>query len=253
MMPFRHPREALRHRVTVLEDELRDRDRELARLRAPARRSWAPWVGGVGLLGVIGATVALMQTPAAAATSTWIGGSLRLVDVDGDGRAEATGFVPGPEGPKPVVLDVGLTARALAAEPELGPAEVATVPPPRFAGYELPFALQGAEGHIVALGRRGQQPVVLTVEAGEVRWVRTLPALAHRDRSVVHARRVVVAVPGDDETKVFAFTLDGDVAWTRRLEGEPHRLRGTEGRIFIEHGGHLTALDATEGHPVAQR
>jgi len=252
-MPFRHAGEALRHRVTVLEDELRDRDRELARLSAPPRRAWTPWVAGVGLLGIVGAAVALLQSPAEAATATWIGGSLRLVDVDGDGRAEPTGFVPGPEGPASVVLDAGLAATSFTAEAKTGPAEVATVPPPRFVGYDLPFALQGAEGHIVALGHRGAQPVVLTVEAGEVRWVRTLPAPAHRDRSVVHARRVVVAIPGDDETKVFAFTLGGDVAWTHRLEGPPHRLRGTEGRIFVEHGGHLTALDATTGHPVAQR
>lgn len=242
--------------MTVLEDELHDRDRELARMRMPQpARSSVPWLGVVALpvLGAVGVGLALLQSPAEAATTTWIGGSLRLADVDGDGQAEPTGFVPSLEGPKAVVLDAALSASPHLEVTRGGPAEVATVPPPRFVGYDLPFALQGAEGHIVALGQRGATPVVLTVEAGEVRWVRSLPATPHQERSVVHARRVVVAVPGEEETKVFAFTLDGDVAWTRRLAGEPHRLRGTEGRIYVEHGGHLTALDATSGGPVASR
>jgi hypothetical protein len=266
-MPFRHRSEALRHRVDVLEDELRDREQQLERLRAPARRDRRRGYALLAAVTLVGAGVgAVIQRPAAeAAPPAWVGGSLRLVDVDGDGRAEPTGFTRGHEAPVAVVLDAQLKATAWsapgaavpgAAVPGAAvPEEVATIQVPRIAGYELDHALLGAGGYAVAIGTRQGQGALVAFRPGDerARWARTLPAPPSLQRSVVHAERVVVAVPGDGATKVFAFTLDGDVAWTRRLSGLPHRLRGTEGRIYVEHGAHLTALDAPSGDVLARR
>ncbi|MEM6790398.1 MAG: hypothetical protein AAF928_10985 [Myxococcota bacterium] len=253
MVAYRHATDAQRHRIDWLEEQLELRDRELARLRQrpPPRRRWARvgMVVGMALLGAVG-----VEVRAAMRSAPWVGGSLRLVDVDGDGRAEPTGQVIAENGPESVVLTPDLDLHdEVDVIPGGGAPEVARVAPPRIEGFHVRFAVLGRHGHIAAFGRRGDQPVVALVADGEVQWVRTLPADVTPDRGLLHARRVIATVPGDVSTKVFAFTLAGDVAWTDERDGIPHRIRGTEGRIYIEHGDQLSALDARDGTVRARR